>query len=575
LATSLKPISKDEVNKILSKAGYTLDLAEEAGKKKMPAPMMDNDADDKKKEDNFNGVASVTPGTSTSTSNGTLVSAPAPSIGTSDAGKAISDNGTGKATDVAVGDTAKAVTRDTPSTTTAPATGGGKGDANFAVPNGDKIYGEKDSSSITKECGCKSSRMSTTETNENKPVEKQAPQTNDFATIIDAFKNHEQKTLEKLSELIGVIAPKKTEAVPSSKVDNTVADAKAQEFTKMREWFIDTAAHKNTLPSYSWAVNKDEIMQKYLGVNYDGIVPSTFEPTMRKIEAVTVTGGDMPQFFSNQIHRIPGGRIPLNVRPYCNFVNLDQQDRANWYKIDGMSAATITEGSEPSAASQTVTKITATPAIRGVYQKIGYSQVENAPFDLVQSVQDQMALSLIDDEAKDLLTTVYDAVTPTNWVNANSGAAITDDDVASMTFKRDGIVAAKRLIGQQGFDVRPGNLVLFIHPKNYQDLLLDTNLNNYYQYATPDITARGVLEMIYGVDIVVSTHVKAKDNATNDTYRNVMAVKGLAFGLASARNITFEAQRRNELQQILITATQRVKGAVIDETGTCRISGAQ
>lgn len=404
--------------------------------------------------------------------------------------------------------------------------------------------------------------------------------TTPIATAIsDAFKNHEQKLLEQLSKELGV-AGKRQESVaaaptPSSRVDDSAAKAKTEAFNKMKEWFYGAAKRANVTPSYEWNVSKDEILRKYLGVGYDGTYPTTFEPTMRKVEAITVTGGDMPQYFSNQIHRIPGGRLPLNVRPYVNFVDLNEQDRANWYKIDGMDAATITEGTEPSAASQTVTKITATPAIRGVYQKVGYSQVENAPFDLVQAVQDQMALSLIDDEASDMLGTVYDAVSPTNWVNANTGGTISSDDVASMTFKRDGLVAAKRLIAQQGHDVRPGNLVLFMHPKAYQELLLDTNLNNYYQFATPDITARGVLESIYGVEIVVSDHVKAKTNATSNTYRNVLAVKGIAFGLASARDVTFEAQKRNELQQILITATQRVKSAVIDETATCRISSAQ
>lgn len=413
------------------------------------------------------------------------------------------------------------------------------------------------------------------------------------------FQNEQQKQLEVLTQQLGIkkqesiiketaevaaklAEPVKTESVkaesvapkPSSRVDDSAAKAKTEAFGKMKEWFYGAAKRQNVPSAHEWTVNKDEILRKYTGVGYEGTYSSTSEPTFKKIEAITVSGGDMPQYFSNQIARLPGGRLPLNVRPYTSFVDLFEQDRANWYKIDGMSAGTITEGSEPSAASQTVTKITATPTIRGVYQKIGYTQVENAPFDLVQSVQDQMALSLIDDEASDLLGTVYGLISPTNWVNGNSGAAITSDDVASMTFKRDAIVAGKRLIQAQGHDVRPGNLVLFLAPKAYQELLLDTNLNNYYQFATPDITARGVLEMIHGVEIVVSDHVEVKDNATNDTNRNVLAVKNIAFGLASARDITFEAQKRNELQQILMTATQRVKGAVIDETATCRISSA-
>lgn len=468
------------------------------------------------------------------------------------------------------------------------------GNSVFAATNSTgklEVTKESHSSSNHKECGCTKDKMTNETTSTEKKTESvgtiAAPATTaplptiDFTPVtqsLDSFKNENQKTLDRLAEILGILAKpvdKKTEAEHSSKVDDTIARKKVEEFNAMKEWFIQTAQRKNTMPAHNWIVNKDEVMQKYFGVGYDGVLPTVREPSFRKIEAVTVTSGDMPQFFSNQIHRIPGGRIPLNVRPYVNFVSLAEQDRANWYKIDGMAAATITEGTEPSQASQTVTKITANPAIRGVYQRIGYSQIENAPFDLTQAVQDQMALSLVDDEASDLLGTVYDAVTPTNWVNGNTGGAISSDDVASMTLTRTGLFAAKRLIQQQGHDVRPGNLVLFIHPKAYQELMLQTDLNNYYQWASPDITARGVLEMIYGVELVVTDHVKAQDNTTNDTYRNVMTVKGIALGLASARDITFEAQRRNELQQILITANQRVKGAVIDETATARISTAQ
>ncbi|MCI0561655.1 MAG: hypothetical protein MN733_24465, partial [Nitrososphaera sp.] len=180
-----------------------------------------------------------------------------------------------------------------------------------------------------------------------------------------------------------------------------------------------------------------------------------------------------------------------------------------------------------------------------------------------------------DDEATDLLNTVYDAVSPTNWVRADTGAAITSDDIANLTFKREGLLAAKRLIAQRGYDVSPGNLVLFMHPKAFQELMLDTNLKEFYEYARPEITALGVLEQLYGVDVVIADQVKAQDNTTNDTFRNVMALKNVAFGMGAARSLSMEAQRRNEVQQIVISGTHRVKSVVIAEDATCRISSAQ
>ena len=236
------------------------------------------------------------------------------------------------------------------------------------------------------------------------------------SAISEGFKNSQQLVLDQLTKQLGVQEKKQESAViPSSRVDDSAAKAKTESFNKMKEWFIAAAKRgSNVGPQHEWTVSKDDILRKYTGVGYDGIVQNRDKRTYKQVETVTVTGGDMPQRFDNQIHRIPGGRLPLNIRPYANFVDLTNQDRANWYKIDGTTVYTITEGTEPTQSAQTVTKITATPSIRGVYDRVGYSQVENAPFDLVQGVQDHMSLSLIDDEASDMLGTVYDAVSPTN-----------------------------------------------------------------------------------------------------------------------------------------------------------------
>lgn len=362
-----------------------------------------------------------------------------------------------------------------------------------------------------------------------------------------------------------------TATTPSSMVADEGGIGGIDEYLgRVVEFFqkVKDSPKDSSFPAVSWNVDKDRYLARW------GYTLAT--GSKKKTEAVTVSAGDMGQLFSKQVLVVPGGRMKTPVRQYCMYEDIPAgNDRAHFYTIGAFDFGAITEGTEPTNVSQTVSKKTATPSIRGAVQRIGYSQVENAPFGLVNAVNEAMVLAAIDDEATDLLTTTYDAETPTNWVRADTGAAITSDDIASLTFKREGLLAAKRLIGQRGYDISPGNLVLFIHPKAYQELMLDTNLNNFYQYARPDITATGVLERLYGVDIVVADQVKAQDNTTNDTYRNVLAVKGVAFGMASARNVAMEAQRRNEVQQVIVSGTHRVKSVVIDETASCRISSAQ
>jgi hypothetical protein len=386
-------------------------------------------------------------------------------------------------------------------------------------------------------------------------------------SINDHFKNIQQTQLEKLSEIIGAIRPK-TESVPSSMVDDSGLQAKRESYNRVVEFFqrVKDAPKDVSFPAVSWSVDKNEYLERWGYRVTSGV---------SKTEAVTINAGDAGQVFSKQILVVPGGRMKTPVRQYVNFAEIPNgNDRVHFYTIGAFDFGAITEGTEPTNVSQTVAKITATPSVRGAVQRVGYSQVENTPFGLVNAINEAMALAAIDDEATDLLDTTYNAVSPTNWVRADTGATVTSDDVANLAFKREGLLAAKRLIAQQGYDVSPGNLVLFLHPKAFQELMLDTNLTNFYQYARPDITAVGVMEQLYGVDIVIADQVHLQDNTTNDTYRNVMAVKGVAFGMGAARNVTVEAQRRNEIQSLLLSGTHRVKSVVIDEKASCRVSSA-
>lgn len=400
------------------------------------------------------------------------------------------------------------------------------------------------------------------------------------AEQFESYKSENQKILDSLARTLGVIGDSmkpKSESVQASSQVFDITSGKHESFNDVVNFFDNVKRHpKDTsVMGVSWNVDKDAYLSKW-SLN----TPALSAYKADKTEAVTFTSANGGQRFSKEILLIPGGRQKVPVRQYCRFDQLDDgQGLANWYKIAGLDYGAITEGSEPSNPTQAVTKIQADPVARGAVQRIGYSQIENAPFGLVQAINQSHALAAIDDEATDLLDTVAGGISsPTNWVNG-LGETVTTDDVASVgskVFTRDAIARAKMKLANQGADVSPGNLVLFISPKNYADLLTDTNITTYMQYANPGVTATGIMEMLYGVDIVVANQVRAVDNASNpDVYRNILAVKGEAFGLASARNITLEAQRRNEVFQVIVSGSQRVKAATIEETLHCRISANQ
>jgi hypothetical protein len=138
-----------------------------------------------------------------------------------------------------------------------------------------------------------------------------------------------------------------------------------------------------------------------------------------------------------------------------------------------------------------------------------------------------------------------------------------------------------QLIQDQGGDTSPGNMWAALHPKSLRELILDVTTEFWAGMGPNNAgsnrlmnTAMGVIENRLGLDIVATNHVHAQDNTTNDTYRNVLAMKGV-IGLAVAAELQIEAQRRPDLSAVKVGARHRLKGAVIDETMTARMSAAQ
>lgn len=380
-----------------------------------------------------------------------------------------------------------------------------------------------------------------------------------------------------LTESMKTLFEQKTKTEASSQVDDSKYKTQTESYNTTTEFFSESRTGTALdLARNKWTLDKEMFLEKG-GYKQPGKIFSGLEQF--KKEAVTVTAGDMGQVFSKQIFLIPGGRTRTPVRQFCNFIEIpNSADRANWYTIGAFAYGTITEGTEPTNVSQTVTKIQATPIISGAVQRVGYSQIENAPFGLIDSINMAHLLAALDYEATEILSTIANAgsYTPTNWINGNTATAITTDDAAAVTTMTGNAVAVgKRLIAAQGYDISPGNLVLFLSPKAYYELITDAGLVRFLQFGMINATLQGVLEQLFGVDIVVATQVPKVANTTYPVYRNVMAVKGLTFGLCSAREVTLEAQRRNEVQQVILSGMQRIKGALLQDLSLCRISTSQ
>jgi hypothetical protein len=158
----------------------------------------------------------------------------------------------------------------------------------------------------------------------------------------------------------------------------------------------------------------------------------------------------------------------------------------------------------------------------------------------------------------------------------SDGTVITEDDTTNPgTFQQEAIYAGMRLVQNQGGDTSPGNMVAFLHPKALQELILDVTTEYWSGVNSPPLmnTSMGVIENRLGIDMVATNKVALKNNTTNDVYRNVLMMKG-SIGLAVAADLQIEAQRRPDLSAVKVGARHRLKGAVVDETMTCRMSSA-
>jgi hypothetical protein len=377
----------------------------------------------------------------------------------------------------------------------------------------------------------------------------------------------------------------KAESAGSSMVNDSARTSVYERTVKEPAAWFESAARGGTMQQgyTSWTINPQSYFEtlKKGWMNYGNGEHGKLEGNNgAKGEAFTITGGDMPQIFSKQVYLVPGGRMRVPIRQFLDTQIIENADRFNWYTVNGFAFdGSQTEGTAETEESQTITKVTATPALVRALQLVDYADIENAPFDLIEAFNRAAALGSLDAEATDVLDTVYDAVSPTNWVESD-GSVITEDDTTNPgTFQQEAIYAGMRLVQNQGGDTSPGNMVAFLHPKALQELILDVTAEfwagNFGGATSPLMnSSMGVLEQRLGVDIVATNQVHAQDNTTNDTYRNVLAMKG-SIGLAVAADLQIEAQRRPDLSALYVGARHRLKGAVIDETMTCRMSSAQ
>ena len=369
------------------------------------------------------------------------------------------------------------------------------------------------------------------------------------------------------------------------------------EVSKPSAWLRAVQRHQNVSPAYVWSINKEKIFENYQkkGIRSFDANDNEIITQIRAGEAdlTSVSGppaNDNMRIMSEQVLVLPSGKVVTPIRQFCETKILPAGVKeAFFFDFGAVTFSAIVEaddalGTATPASSPIIRSAGTETNPRGTRITIGYQQTEESPIDIIASANRAFALESINDESKQVLTSYNDdtagsgtatvrkavgaGVKTNRWVDGNSGVQLTADASGLGVMKYLGLLNAKGVIQDEGLD--DSNLITYTSGKAIRDLTLDADLDSYIGFSRPAIITEATIERIAGTNLVRSSAVS--DSSQTGGKRSAMFIPNVAFGLVSGRDLTMEAQRRNELQAIHVTGTQKIAGIVKNVEATCRIS---
>jgi hypothetical protein len=369
------------------------------------------------------------------------------------------------------------------------------------------------------------------------------------------------------------------------------------EVSKPSAWLRAVQQGKNVSATYVWPINKEQIFESYHNKGIRSF-DSNDDPIITRLKGSeadlgSITGPvstDFMRIMSEQVLVLPNSKVVTPIRQFCETKILPAGTReAFFFDFGDVTFQDIVEADSDLAtatpASAVIIRSAGTETNpRGARITIGYQQTEESPIDIIASANRAFALESINDESKQVMTAyntdsgssgdasnrkaIGGGTKTGRWVDGNSGAQITADASGLGVMKYQGLLNAKGVI--QDFGLDDSNLITYTSGKAIRDLTLDADLDSYIGFSKPAIITEATVERIAGTNLVRSSAVA--DGTQASSSRSVMFIPNVAFGLVSGRDLTMEAQRRNELQAIHITGTQKIAGLVKNVEGTCRLS---
>jgi len=298
-----------------------------------------------------------------------------------------------------------------------------------------------------------------------------------------------------------------------------------------------------------------------------------------EVTEAVVTSGTIPGVrTATAVVILPGGKIVIPVRQFGQFASIPVgQNTARFYTLSNPNFGAITEAvtTDITASTHTLTAIDITCNVRGLRQTIVKSNFEDFPAQFLNALKQQIRTEAIRDEENLILTTLgstdNDFGNAPFHISADDGALITDttEEDQAILLKKAGLLVCRRRLQANGYNVSPGNVVGFIHPIQYEQLLTDTNISTLIEQGQPGKSVTGIIEQYLGMQIIVTTELVN----TNNAHRAIFLVKGAAFALCSQRTISIELNKEIKGQWVDIVATHRIGVDELDKNAYVIVSG--
>ena len=434
-----------------------------------------------------------------------------------------------------------------------------------------------------KECDCPSKEMDYADCPEDQKVDGKCPAPKEETNTLEASVKALQTQYASISGLLEKLTAKEIEAgvravpKPEAQVSNSNEPFNmARAIEKVNKWI-----ESDRSGSCSIEIPVDVLR----GINTVKVrTPTGLQERYRngyaidqKVkEALGYTGTQALVDADTDVAMEPGGASFVPVTQFAKYKEIGKgNDKARFFKHDLPSLATQTPGTTATVGTMDIEAIDITPStITGVHLEIDTDDIENYPYDVVGTVVKASAAKFDDFIATDMLDTVSaeGTLTPLAWIKGTDGTIITSSDVASLTLDPTGIAVGVEKLENQGLLRGGAKPVVFVHPKQFRELIEDSELSNYTQFANPSITQKYQMAELYGCTIVRTNAIQEKDNTTNDAYNAIMCVPQHSYGIGSKRTVSVKFHEVPEDNQIFATTNFRIKSGVIDADSIIRIS---